>query len=239
MKRAAEALGDTPAGERGEEEPPNGVQHDALHEESEPHAGACAEVDALLCDEELSAGSAPLPAEDEEGCERSASTSPAMVPASDVRVLQSEEEDSDDGDTCCLCDQRLAGDCMFTVCCSNPVHPKCFMRMVATFYEDDGSDDEDAGTRGPPTCAICDARLKGTSLRRLLRPPGGLPAPRGDGDGDDGGGSGAGGTGRLITLTDCMNTGHGNAPWFDGEWRSRGGRTASEPALYNHCRQPR
>ena len=38
MKRAAEALGDTPAGERGEEEPPNGVQHDALHEESEPHA---------------------------------------------------------------------------------------------------------------------------------------------------------------------------------------------------------
>ena len=57
------ALGDTPAGERGEEEPPNGVQHDALHEESEPHAGACAEVDALLCDEELSAGSAPLPAE--------------------------------------------------------------------------------------------------------------------------------------------------------------------------------
>ena len=98
-----------------------------------------------------------------------------------------------------------------------PVHPDCIMRWVATYYEDEGSDDEEAGARGKPKCAICCEPLISTSRRRLLLRPG-LPAPHdddGDGDGDGGGpsagsasgaggagsgGSGPGGSHRLVEL---------------------------------------
>ena len=93
MKRAAEALDATPAGERGEEEPGSGAQHNPSHEESEAHEGTDAEADALLAEEVLAASSASVAAEDEEGAERAASTSPVMVPQDDVHVYYSEGDD--------------------------------------------------------------------------------------------------------------------------------------------------